>query len=79
MSRFGDLVSGNASTPPPTPVVESTPPPAPVAKSTPPPAKPKRARDKSGHYIADDPSTPENEAWVGGVTPKRKKRSRSKK
>lgn len=23
-----------------------------------------RARDDKGHFIADDPSTPENEAWV---------------
>ena len=23
-----------------------------------------RARDDKGHYIADDPTTPENEAWV---------------
>ena len=23
-----------------------------------------RARDENGHFIADDPSTPENEAWV---------------
>ena len=23
-----------------------------------------RARDEKGHYIADDPKTPENEAWV---------------
>ena len=23
-----------------------------------------RARNEKGHYIADDPSTPENEAWV---------------
>ena len=23
-----------------------------------------RARNDHGHYIADDPSTPENEAWV---------------
>ena len=23
-----------------------------------------RARSDKGHYIADDPSTPENEAWV---------------
>ena len=22
-----------------------------------------RARDESGHFIADDPDTPENEAW----------------
>jgi len=24
----------------------------------------KRARTTKGHYIADDPNTPENEAWV---------------
>lgn len=29
-----------------------------------------RARDSKGHYIADDPSTPENEAW----TKKKKKK-----
>ena len=23
-----------------------------------------RARDEKGHYIADDPATPENEAWT---------------
>ena len=23
-----------------------------------------RARDENGHFIADDPNTPENEAWV---------------
>ena len=23
-----------------------------------------RARDSKGHFVADDPSTPENEAWV---------------
>tara|TARA_B100001057_G_scaffold224754_1_gene225048 strand:+ start:1787 stop:2116 length:330 start_codon:yes stop_codon:yes gene_type:complete len=23
-----------------------------------------RARDDKGHYVSDDPSTPENEAWV---------------
>ena len=23
-----------------------------------------RARDSKGHYIADDPATPENEAWT---------------
>ena len=23
-----------------------------------------RARDKKGHYVKDDPSTPENEAWT---------------
>lgn len=31
--------------------------------------KPKRARTKKGHYVKDDPSTPENEAWVGGKAP----------
>ena len=66
MSKFGDLI-GKSTPPAPEPVVESTPPPA-----------PKRARDNSGHYIADDPSTPENEAWVGGVSPKKKKRSSAK-
>jgi len=32
-------------------------------------AKQKRARTKSGQFIADNPDTPENEAWVtvGGV------------
>ena len=35
---------------------------------------PKRARNTKGHYVKDDPSTPENEAWVGGVAPKRKTR-----
>jgi hypothetical protein len=34
---------------------------------------PKRAR-KKGKFIADDPSTPNvNEAWEGGVAPKRKR------
>ncbi len=23
-----------------------------------------RARDENGHFVADDPETPENEAWV---------------
>ena len=31
--------------------------------------KPKRARNKKGWFIKDDPKTPENEAWVGGKTP----------
>ena len=32
-------------------------------------AKRKRARTKSGQFVADEPNTPENEAWVtvGGV------------
>ena len=32
-------------------------------KATPPPGK-KRARTASGHFVKDDPNTPENEAWV---------------
>lgn len=32
-----------------------------------------RARTTKGHYVADDPSTPDvNEAYVGGKTPKTK-------
>ena len=42
MSKFGDLI-GKSTPPAPEPVVESTPPPA-----------PKRARDDTGHYIADE-------------------------
>lgn len=36
-------------------------------------SQPKRARNAKGHLKADDPSTPENEAWEGGVAPKKKK------
>ena len=42
----------------------------------------KRARDSKGHYIADDPSTPDvNEAYEGGKSPKKttKKRKTTKK
>jgi len=39
--------------------------------------QPVRARNKKGHYVKDDPTTPENEAWVGGLAPKRKSRKRS--
>ena len=28
-----------------------------------------RARDEQGRFIGDDPDTPENEAWVGGIAP----------
>ena len=41
-----------------------------------------RARNEDGHYIADDPSTPDvNEAYKGGKAPakKRKKRKTTKK
>ncbi len=38
------------------------------------PSEPIRARDDKGHYVADDPSTPDiNEAYVGGETPVKKK------
>ena len=39
-----------------------------------------RARNEDGHFIADDPDTPEvNEAYKSGNTPKRKKRKTTKK
>tara|TARA_B100001250_G_scaffold54766_1_gene42413 strand:+ start:298 stop:699 length:402 start_codon:yes stop_codon:yes gene_type:complete len=31
--------------------------------------KPVRVRNKKGQYVKDDPSTVENEAWVGGKAP----------
>jgi hypothetical protein len=41
--------------------------------------KPKRARTSKGHLKADDPSTPEvNEAWEGGVAPKKRGRPKKK-
>lgn len=40
---------------------------------------PVRSRNDRGHFIADDPNTPENEAWVGGTAPAKKKRPRKKK
>lgn len=41
------------------------------------PSKPKRAKTKSGQFKADDLSTPDvNEAWVGGESPKKKKKAR---
>jgi hypothetical protein len=36
-----------------------------------PTAKPKRAK-VNGKFVKDDPSTPENEAWEGGVAPAKK-------
>ena len=36
------------------------------------PSKPKRARTNKGKFVADDPKTPQNEAWVGGKAPKKK-------
>ena len=42
--------------------------------------KPRRARTKKGWFAKDDPTTPENEAWVGGVSPKpKRKRGRPRK
>ena len=39
-----------------------------------------RARDSKGHYVADDPSTPDiNEAYVGGKAPKKKAKKKTKK
>ena len=58
MSKFGDLVSGKTA---------AAPAPAPA-----PAPEPVRARNDIGHYLKDDPSTPENEAWVGGKAPKKK-------
>ena len=36
-----------------------------------------RARDENGHFVADDPATPENEAWT--KKPKAKKKAAPKK
>ena len=42
--------------------------------------KPVRARNKRGWFAKDDPTTLENEAWVGGVAPKpKRKRGRPRK
>lgn len=35
--------------------------------------EPVRARDEKGRFVADDPTTPENEAWVDGESPSKKK------
>lgn len=40
-------------------------------------SKPKRARNSDGTLKADDPTTPENEAWVGGKAPKKKTKKKS--
>jgi len=36
-----------------------------------------RARNENGHFVADDPATPENEAWT--KKPKAKKKAAPKK
>tara|TARA_R100001163_G_scaffold14576_1_gene13279 strand:+ start:583 stop:906 length:324 start_codon:yes stop_codon:yes gene_type:complete len=39
-----------------------------------------RARNDEGHYVADDPSTPDvNEAYVGGKAPTKPKKTAAKK
>lgn len=43
-------------------------------------SKPKRARNEKGQVQSDDPSTPDfNEAWEGGVAPKKKAKKKAKK
>ena len=37
-----------------------------------------RARTKAGKYIADDPNTPENEAWVEEPVAKKKAPAKKK-
>ena len=44
---------------------------APVAEPV--KAKPARAKNTKGKFVADNPATPENEAWVGGKAPAKKK------
>ncbi len=54
----------------PAPVVETAP--APVVEAAPAPvaeAAPQRAKDTKGKFVADNPATPENEAWKGGKAP----------
>lgn len=35
-------------------------------------SKPTRARTSNGKFVADNPTTPKNEAWEGGKAPKKK-------
>ena len=35
-------------------------------------AVPERAKGANGKFVADNPATPENEAWVGGQAPAKK-------
>tara|TARA_Y100000114_G_scaffold148910_1_gene162465 strand:+ start:91 stop:444 length:354 start_codon:yes stop_codon:yes gene_type:complete len=43
-------------------------------------SEPVRARNEKGHYKADDPSTPDiNEAYEGGVAPKKTTKKKSTK
>jgi hypothetical protein len=59
MLTFFKRLLGLAPTPVNTPEVKT----AMVAPAS------QRAKDAQGRFQADDPSTPENEAWVGGVAP----------
>lgn len=36
-------------------------------------SSPERARNESGKFVADNPATPKNEAWVGGKAPAKKR------
>ena len=38
----------------------------------------KRARDEDGRFVADDPSTPENEAYIGGKKPRKSLKNKKK-
>jgi hypothetical protein len=40
---------------------------------------PVRAKNNRGKFVGDNPATPENEAWVGGVAPAKKKPTAKKK
>ena len=50
----------------------------PAAVKPEPVPEPVRARTGEGHFQADDPTTPENEAWEGGESPKSAKRKLAK-
>jgi hypothetical protein len=76
-------VVNETTTPAPVVVVETVVDPAPVVVTETvaiideppavekPAAKPKRAK-VNGKFVKDDPATPENEAWEGGVAPAKK-------
>jgi hypothetical protein len=54
--------------------------PVPVKKEAPVVVEPVRARNEDGTLQADDKSTPDvNEAWVGGIAPKKKSTAKKKK
>ena len=50
-----------------------------IEKSEPAPAKKERARTDSGHYVPDDPATPDvDEAWASPPKPKKKAPAKKK-